>query len=128
MAGCRLLDSLRLLPAPFTLDLHVLWFTVKRSKSTNTLSNVELVWLQTEGEEGPQGRRVYPANPSLGNLGVSIEVPAPLGIPTPSSFPLQTKNRDVKCATVANFQGPALTFSLGLSLSKSQSLIFHFYF
>lgn len=97
---------------------------MKRSKSTFTLSDVELVRLETEGQEGPPGEKGVPTNPSSGKPGVSTGVPAPLGIPNPSSFSLQTKDQEGKSPQLPIFRGVPYRAPQAFSLSKSHSLGF----
>uniref|UniRef100_G1QA53 Coiled-coil domain containing 88B n=1 Tax=Myotis lucifugus TaxID=59463 RepID=G1QA53_MYOLU len=99
-------------------------FTVKRSKSTITLSDVELVRLETEGQEGPPGEKGVPTNPSSGKPGVSIGDPAPLGIPTPSSFSLQTKDKEGKSPQLPMFRGMPYRGPQAFFLSKSPILMY----
>uniref|UniRef100_G1P3U4 Coiled-coil domain containing 88B n=1 Tax=Myotis lucifugus TaxID=59463 RepID=G1P3U4_MYOLU len=83
-------------------------------------SDVELVRLETEGQEGPPGEKGVPTNPGSGKPGVSIGDPAPLGIPTPSSFSLQTKDKDGKSPQRPMFRGVPYRGPQAFSLSMTQ--------
>uniref|UniRef100_G1Q6U0 Coiled-coil domain containing 88B n=1 Tax=Myotis lucifugus TaxID=59463 RepID=G1Q6U0_MYOLU len=84
-------------------------------------SDVELVRLETEGQEGPPGEKGVPTNPGSGKPGVSIGDPAPLGIPTPSSFSLQTKDKDGKSPQRPMFRGVPYRGPQAFSLSMTQN-------